>query len=220
MINKNNKNSKMGNYNLVILVLLMFLISGCGHSVNDKQVSQQGVQQGMKYKILMIVAPKNFRYEELVVPKNIFENNNFKVDIASTSRTAVSMFGKSVDVDLLLEEALENLSKYKAVVLVGGSGSTTYFRDEMVHSIVREAYKQNKTIGAICLAPVILANAGLLENKRATVWDHSFVKMIEDKGAHYLNQGVVVDGSIVTANSPKQASNFANEILKNIGSKG
>ncbi|MGZ8799823.1 MAG: DJ-1/PfpI family protein [Aeromicrobium sp.] len=65
------------------------------------------------------------------------------------------------------------------VLMVGASGST----------------------GAICLAPVILSNAGVLRNRRATVAGTE-AHTIEVAGATYTGPGVMVDENIVTANLP------------------
>lgn len=66
-------------------------------------------------------------------------------------------------------------------------------------------------MSAICLAPVTLANAGLLEGKRATVYPSakSFLKW---KGATYTGNPVEVDGNIVTANGPEVAEEFAQAV--------
>ncbi|MGZ8718087.1 MAG: DJ-1/PfpI family protein [Aeromicrobium sp.] len=55
--------------------------------------------------------------------------------------------------------------------------------------------------GAICLAPVILSNAGVLRNRRATVAGTE-AHTIEVAGATYTGPGVMVDENIVTANLP------------------
>jgi protease I len=72
---------------------------------------------------------------------------------------------------------------------------------------------QGKMVAAICIAPVILANAGLLKKKNATVFE-SEIAAIEAKGAVYSESGVTVDGNIITANGADQAKQFGLEICK------
>ena len=74
-------------------------------------------------------------------------------------------------------------------------------------------YSKGRVIAAICLAPVILANAGILNHKKATVAGKE-AKTIEEKGAEYMGPGVTVDGNIVTANAPKQSKLFGQTIGK------
>ena len=74
-------------------------------------------------------------------------------------------------------------------------------------------------VAAICLAPVILANAGVLKGRRATVAGTE-AKTIESRGAKYMGPGVTVDGNIVTGNAPKSSRLFGqkiNELLKASG---
>lgn len=71
--------------------------------------------------------------------------------------------------------------------------------------------RRKKIVSAICFAPVILANAGLLKEKKATVAGTQ-AKNIRDKGAIYTGPGVTVDGNIITANAPKASRLFGQTI--------
>ncbi len=169
----------------------------------------------MSKKILILIAFKNFRDEEYFIPKRIFEDNGFIVKTVSTEKgTAVGAYGGEVEVDFDLREV--NLKDSDAILLVGGGGALKYLDSEEVYGIVRDAYRKKLLVGAICIAPVILAKAGILENKKATVWtasmDKSPLKMLGESGAVYEKEDVVCDGNIVTANGPEAAGEFANKI--------
>jgi protease I len=76
-------------------------------------------------------------------------------------------------------------------------------------------------LAAICWAPTILAKAGLLKGKKATVWvgpDAEYAKdtseVLGDFGAEYVGKGCVVDGKVVTADGPATAKEMAQEIVK------
>ncbi|MCS7131535.1 MAG: DJ-1/PfpI family protein, partial [Hadesarchaea archaeon] len=92
-----------------------------------------------------------------------------------------------------------------------------YFNDERALSIAKDAAKKGKKVGAICIAPIILANAGVLEGKRATVWNGDFVRMLKERGAKYTGKQVEVDGNIITANGPTAAKEFGRTIAKELG---
>ncbi|MCS7109186.1 MAG: DJ-1/PfpI family protein [Candidatus Micrarchaeota archaeon] len=163
-------------------------------------------------KILMIIAPTNFRDEELLEPKEIFEKNGFQVDIASKGVSkAKGMLGTVIDVNLDVKNV--KIDEYTAIVFVGGSGTVVYFNDKDILRIAKEGYEKGKVVGAICIAPSILANAGLLKGKMATSFPSEKDNLI-DKGAKYTGEGVIVDGRIVTANGPKSAKRFGEEIIK------
>ncbi len=161
-------------------------------------------------KILMIIAPERFRDEELFIPKEEFENAGHTTVIASTIRgKCPGSRGGSATASLTLDEVV--VDGFDAVVFIGGGGSKVYFNHAQTLRIAREMHAQGKVVAAICLAPVILANAGLLEGKRATVAGTE-AKTIEDKGATYMGPGVTVDGNIVTGNAPKASRLFAQNI--------
>jgi protease I len=109
------------------------------------------------------------------------------------------------------------MGEYEAVVYVGGGGSKLLFNNPLAQTIARVMYQQGKVVAAICLAPVILANAGLLRNKKATAAGTE-AKTLENHGATYTGPGVTVDGNIVTANAPKASRLFGEKINEMLGS--
>ncbi|MFH1230646.1 MAG: DJ-1/PfpI family protein, partial [Planctomycetota bacterium] len=106
-----------------------------------------------------------------------------------------------------------NVDDWDIVVFVGGVGAKEYYDDKVAHKIATETVKQNKVLGAICLAPVILANAGVLNGKNATVWKDEKELLIK-KGVNYSEKDIEVDGKIITASGPTFAAEFAEQILK------
>jgi protease I len=192
----------------LILALIVF-ISGC---IEQKEVSFDLAGK----KVLMIVAPKNFRDEELLRPKEILEKAKANVTIASKGvKTAKGMLGSSVSVDLDLSQV--NVKDYDAVVFVGGTGAEIYFNDSQALKIAKEAYEQGKVVAAICIAPSILANAGILERKKATAFP-SEASNLEANGSIYTGEAVTVEGRIITAKGPEAAVQFGNSIAKALAS--
>lgn len=172
----------------------------------------------MGKKILMVIAPENFRDEELFVPKEHFEGKGMEVTVASTKKgECIGARGRSANSDIMLDEV--NVGDYDAFVFVGGGGTPIIRKEERALEIAREAAAKGKVLGAICWATTILAKAGVLEGKRATVWDGPDAEFgmktseyLEEQGATYSDEGFVVDGKIVTADGPAHAKEFAQAI--------
>jgi len=169
----------------------------------------------------MVIAPGDFRDEELLDTRRVLEAAGAAVTVACTTRCEVrGMFGAAAKPDTLLSEA--RAADYDAVVFVGGSGSKVYFDDASAHDLAKEAAGASKLVAAICIAPSILARAGLLRGKKATVWDDRgargpFAGNLRAGGAVYTGEDVVRDGRIITANGPAAAEKFGRKIIEAFG---
>lgn len=163
-------------------------------------------------KVVMIIAPDNFRDEELLQPKKILEDAEIIVKVASVKKTeAKGMLGARIMPDLTLQDI--NILDFDAVVFIGGSGASIYLDNPLVHKIARDAYSADKLVTAICIAPAILAEANLLKGKKATVWS-SKEEMLKAAGATYTGKSVERDGNIITASGPTAAGDFGKKILE------
>jgi protease I len=164
-------------------------------------------------KVLMVIAPKDFRDEELLYTKEELERAGAKVTIASRKKAvARGILGATVKPNIELGQV--RVDDYDAVIFVGGAGASTYFNDDRALSIAADAFGKGKKTCAICIAPAILANAGVLKGKRVTVWDGEYIEKIESKGATYTGNPVEVDGNIITANGPGAAREFGRTIAR------
>ena len=162
-------------------------------------------------KVIMIIAPENFRDEEYFHTRESLEKGGVDVTVASTSKTAVSSIEKKqVEVDKLLEDLT---TEYDGIVFIGGSGAKIYFENEKALTLARDFNDAGKIVAAICIAPMILAHAGLLENKKVTVWEGSG-NDIKDFGANYTAEDVIIDGNIITGNGPKASYKFGDAVVK------
>lgn len=168
----------------------------------------------MNKKAVMIIASENFRDEEYAKPKEILERAGIVVKTASSRHgEIIGKLGMKANAELVLSEI--NLDEFEAVVFVGGPGTVEYFEDSAALNLAREAYDKGKIVAAICIAPSILANAGILKNKNATAFP-SEEENLKAKGANYVNEPVVVDGNIITANGPEAAKEFGLKILEGL----
>jgi len=166
-------------------------------------------------RILMVVAPERFRDEELFETRAVFDADGHDVVVASTRLgECPGSRGGHVRPDALL--ATQRAQDFDAVVFIGGGGCKLLWHEEDALRLAREAAGDVKVLGAICLAPVILAYAGVLEGHSATVAGTE-AKTLQACGATYTGPGVTVDGHIVTANGPKSSTLFGQRIAELLG---
>jgi len=159
-------------------------------------------------KVLFIIAPKNFRDEELKEPKDVLESAGHECKVASTTtEPCTGMLGATVTPDLNVSDV--NVEEYDAVAMIGGTGVFSIIDNETIMKIFVEAKEKGKVIGAICAGPLIVANSGIMEGVRATMYPNDkYVEEYKELGVNYVKEDVVVDGKIVTACGPTAAKEF------------
>ena len=163
-------------------------------------------------RILMVVAQRDFRDEEYQEPKEVFQEYGSKVVTCSERKgEAIGKLGLKTWASTSLDEVSPR--DYEAIVFVGGEGSSDYFHNQEALNLAREGFEAGKVIGAICIAPSILANAGILQGKKATSFS-SQRENLESHGAIYTGIAVEVDGKIVTADGPIAAQAFGEKIVE------
>jgi 4-methyl-5(b-hydroxyethyl)-thiazole monophosphate biosynthesis len=112
--------------------------------------------------------------------------------------------------DTTKEEA--DFESYDAIVLPGGMPGTIHLgEDETVGRIIREFAASGKLVAAICAAPSVLGQAGLLQGKNATCHPGFEEKLT---GASCSTDSVVTDGNIITSRGMGTAIPFALEIVR------
>ncbi len=164
-----------------------------------------------KNNVLIFLPRKNFNEEEFSEIKRVIKKAGKQVFITSDDHYVCSgSKGMKVKSDTSLYNI--NVNNFSALILIGGTGSRNYFNNEILHKIIKKFFDGQRIIGAICSAPVILAKAGVLTNKKATCFSSDKMELI-NAGIDYQDRNVVVDGKIVTADSSHSARQFAEAIL-------
>ncbi len=168
-------------------------------------------------KVLLVAAPEKFRDEELAQPRQILTRAGAQVSIASLRTGSITgTGGLSVQAELTVDQI--TVDDYDAVVFVGGPGMIQYLDNTKLIDLAKKFHQANKLIAAICVAPVILANAGLLKGRTATVWEGKRA-VLETKGADYVDEPVVVADKVITANGPVAAQEFGQAIVKALAAR-
>ena len=160
--------------------------------------------------VALVIAERVFRDEEYLVPKEILEVRGIKVITASTTTDwAEGKLGARVQPDCLVSEL--NTDELDGLAFIGGGGASQYFDDPVAHKLARTMLSAEKPLAAICIAPVILARAGVLQGKHATVYIDG-ESDLQRMGAEVTSNPVEQDGWVLTGNGPEAAAAFG-EVL-------
>ncbi len=169
----------------------------------------------MKKRVLIVIAPNGFQDYEYGKTKEVLEQSGIETVTGSkTLGKCRGAFGAETEAELSLGEV--DASRFDGIAIIGGSGCLQAFsEDSEIIELIKNFSSQNKVTAAICIAPVLLAQSGILDGKKATVWngDGGQAPRIEKYGAKFVDESVVVDGNIVTANRPKAAEEFGVKIV-------
>ena len=115
---------------------------------------------------------------------------------------------------ITLDEALGR--DYDMVVLPGGlPGATHLDNDPRLHQLLQRMAESGKYTAAICAAPRVLANAGLLSGKRATSYPGHIDKM-DLPDVEYRQEAVVQDGKVITSRGPGTAIDFTLALIEQL----
>ncbi len=194
-----------------ILVITLCLAAACTVFALDKFTA---AERNHKKKIALIIALQDFQPKEYGDTKQVLSHAGFSVITVSTKPSiARATDGSKVFVDEALNKF--DYTKYEGIFIIGGPGAHTELDKEPVYTIMQEAYKAGKIIGAICYSPRILAKAGILTNKKATGWndDHELDAIFKQYNVQYVHEPVVIDGTIITADGPMSAKDFGKAIV-------
>ncbi len=169
-------------------------------------------------RILMLLAEKNFRDIEYIVPRAFFEQNGAEVKTASTSDSSIGKYGYEVKNDFRLD--MIKPSDFDAIFIVGGGGSLQYKDDDLAKTLVTSFLDLQKPTAAICAAPQNLLHWGLGRNREVTGWneDGVFYDLAVKVGAiPKVSESVVKDGLMITGNGPSASELTAKVLLGALG---
>lgn len=157
---------------------------------------------------------EGFEELEALAPVDILRRGGIEVKTVGVgSKTVIGSHNIPVTCDLT-ESETEFSDSLKAVILPGGMpGTLNLQKSDIVNKFIDYANEKNLILAAICAAPLILGQKGLLKGKSATCFNGFEKDLI---GADVKDAPVVRDGNIITSWGAGAAYEFAFELLSAI----
>lgn len=169
-------------------------------------------------KVAILVA-NGFEQVEFTKPKQALIDAGAQVHVVSLESGQVkgwdqTDWGESFDVDATVDGV--KAEDYNALVLPGGVMNPDNLRkDEQAVSFVRDFFKQHKPVAAICHAPWVLIEAGVVEGRKLTSYT-SIKTDLKNAGANWVDQEVVTDQGLVTSRNPDDLPAFCDKMIEEI----
>ncbi|MHA6344582.1 type 1 glutamine amidotransferase domain-containing protein [Roseivivax sp. CAU 1761] len=168
---------------------------------------------------ILILATNAFEQSELEGPRDQLRAKGAEVHVVSLDGQKIKGWdgddwGREVEVDHGLDAV--KADDYTALVLPGGQINPDLLRvEDKVLDLVRAFHNSGKTIAAICHAPWVLIEAGILKGREATSY-HSIKTDVSNAGATWVDREVVADNGIVTSRNPGDIEAFVSKIVEEI----
>lgn len=175
--------------------------------------------ENLSGKRVAILATDGVEQVELQEPRKALEKAGAEADVVAPKSGSIKgwdhdHWGREIDVDVELSKA--NADDFDALVLPGGVMNPDHLRlDESAVAFVRAFFDAGKPVAAICHAPWLLIQAGVARGRKLTSYP-SLRLDLENAGANWVDEEVVVDQGLVTSRKPDDLPAFNRKMVEEI----
>lgn len=190
-----------------------------GRAVGEAHTEKEHTMPAVENSKILIMATHGFEQSELTGPKQQLADAGATVHVATLDGEPITGWdtadwGISVDADLKISDV--NVDDYIALVLPGGQINPDILRtDETAVQVVRDFVAGNKIVAAICHAPWMLIEAGVVEGREMTAYP-SIRTDLRNAGADVVDKEVAISNGIITSRNPGDIDAFVAKILEEV----
>src|SRR4030088_2187466 len=166
-----------------------------------------------------ILATHGFEQSELEVPRDKLKAAGATVHVVSPEKGEIKGWdmkdwGRPVAVDRRLDDV--SADDYDAIVLPGGQINPDLLRiNEKALEFIRAFFDQKKVVAAICHAPWLLIETGIIKGRKATSY-RSIKTDVINAGAKWEDSPVVTDQGVITSRQPSDLDAFSAKVMEEI----
>jgi protease I len=175
-------------------------------------------------KRILILATNGFEQAELEVPRDKLKAAGAAVDVVSPEQGEIKGWdkkdwGRPVKVDKPLAGA--SAADYDAIVLPGGQINPDLLRvNPDALKLIKAFYDAGKTVAAVCHAPWLLIETGLVRKADGSSRKMTSYKSIKtdviNAGGKWEDSEVVTDNGVITSRNPGDLDAFVGKIIEEV----
>jgi protease I len=176
-------------------------------------------QQKLSGKKVAILLTDGFEQVELTEPRQALQDAGAETHLIAPKGGEVkgwakTEWGDTFSVDKTLDEA--SPEDYDALLLPGGVMNPDHLRmEQKAVDFVRSFFEAHKPVAAICHAPIMLIEAGVVEGRKLTSYP-SIQTDLKNAGANWVDEEVVTDQGLVTSRKPDDIPAFNRKMIEEI----
>lgn len=165
-----------------------------------------------KNKKIIVLAEEGYEDLELWYPAIRLREEGYHVDIVGNGREKIytGKYGTSVEIDLNCDDIKSN--DYDGIIVPGGWAPDKLRRYPSILNLVKELADEGKLLATICHGGWVFISAKVVKGYKMTCVN-AIIDDIENAGATYVNNEVVVDRNMITSRTPKDLPSFMKAII-------
>lgn len=166
-------------------------------------------------KIAFVLAD-DFEDSEFGTPKAALTDAGYQVDVVGTETGVVTgKHGTEVSITTVVGDA--DPTEYAALVIPGGFSPDHLRTNDDIVGFVQRVAARDVPVAAVCHAPSLLIEAGLVDGRTMTSWPSIRTDLV-NAGANVVDEEVVVDGRFISSRNPDDLPAFSAAIIEQLRS--
>ena len=213
----------MKNRYIILLLLALFVLAGCGTEAKPPENGDQNPpvpenppsapseelpdpEEFAGMRIAILVAPSRWSQSEFEsLYNNLTQYSHAQLIVMTINQEFTLQNSRTgEDVEVILIDNVDPTS-LDAIIINGGGGVDMFYHHETVLSFLVTMDEQGKIIGGVCGGPNVIAAAGIVEGRKVA-GHHFYQSLLESYGSGYARDPVLVDGNIVTGQAGRERS--------------
>ncbi len=189
------------------LLAIALLLTACPRAVDD--IAEIG--EPFARPNVAVLVTEGFHDGEAYMPIGYLTNQGMDITVIGPEIGTVTAYNS--DFSIVIERAVRDVAvdDFDALVLPGGRAPSALREIPEVVEFAEEFFNSGKPVGAICHGPQLLLTAGVLEGRTCTAVG-GIRDELEEAGAIYKDEEVVIDGNLITSRTPPDLAIFSQTI--------